>query len=249
MGAADGRPAVGGSGTLSDTYLSTAKQQITAIWNNEIYASQLPKLGDSPYWGDWNDLNISVFAPAYYRDFAVVDPSHPWNTVVTTVYSVITANLIPANGNQTNGLVPGFSTSVGGAMTGEPFSYQYDACRTPFRIGLDWCFNGEPRAKAYVALTSSFFSGIGATKIVDGYQLNGTPSPQNPAAGTPASPFIGPAGVGAMSNATYLPFVQSVYTEVATNNLTVGGIYYGESWTVLSLLMMSGNFLDYTNLP
>ena len=40
--------------------------------------------------------------------------------------------------------------------------YQYDSCRTPFRIGLDWCWNGEPRAQAYVALTSAFFSAIGA---------------------------------------------------------------------------------------
>jgi hypothetical protein len=28
--------------------------------------------------------------------------------------------------------------------------------------------------------------------------------------------------------------------------LLVGGTYYDESWTVLSLLMMTGNFIDYT---
>jgi hypothetical protein len=29
--------------------------------------------------------------------------------------------------------------------------------------------------------------------------------------------------------------------------LLVGGTYYDESWTVLSLLMMTANFLDYTS--
>jgi hypothetical protein len=28
--------------------------------------------------------------------------------------------------------------------------------------------------------------------------------------------------------------------------LLIGGEYYDGSWTVLSLLMMTGNFLDYT---
>jgi hypothetical protein len=129
-------------------------------------------------------------------------------------------------------------------MNGQPFTYQYDACRTPFRIALDWCVYGEPRAQAYLAKTSSFFSGVGAANIVDGYQLDGTPMGSGL-----ASPFIGPAAVGAMSDPTYLPFLESAYTLVATKNLVVGGIYYGESWTALSLLMMSGNFLDYTHLP
>ena len=33
-----------------------------------------------------------------------------------------------------------------------------------------------------------------------------------------------------------------------TERLVVGGLYYDESWTVLSLLMLTGNFLDYTAL-
>jgi endo-1,4-beta-D-glucanase Y len=239
----------GGSGALADTYLHVAQKQIAAIWKYEVWQSKLPRLGDT--WGDWNGLNISYFAPAYYRAFAAVD-SNAWAALVQTSYDTIDTNLIAANQNQTNGLVPGFSTSQGGPMqnpsspgTTEPFTYQYDACRTPFRIALDWCINGEPRAKAYLAKTSAFFSAIGASNIVDGYQLNGTPV----GTGGQASPFIGPAGVGAMSDATYLPFLQATYTEISTKNLVVGGTYYAESWTALSLLMMSGNFIDYTHLP
>ena len=234
----------GTSATLG-AYLTIAKSQIGYIWAGDIYQSKLPNLGDS--WGDWNSLDISYFAPAYYRAFAVVDPGDDWAATIQTTYDTIANNLNATNGNQDNGLVPGFSSSQGGppqqAGTANPFTYQYDACRTPFRIGLDWCFNSEPRAQAYVALTSTFFGGIGAAHTVDGYQLNGTPM------GTAAAtPFVGPAGVGGMSSASYSTLTQQAY-QFLLGNPTQGGEYYAESWTALSLLMMSGNFLDYTNLP
>jgi hypothetical protein len=82
--------------------------------------------------------------------------------------------------------------------------------------------------------------------MVDGYELNGTPKPQYP--GGQSAAFVGPAAVGAMSSPTYSKFLQEAYDNVATLNLLVGGTYYDSSWTVLSLLMLSGNFLDYTAL-
>jgi endo-1,4-beta-D-glucanase Y len=226
-------------------YLPIAKQQIQYIWAGEIYQGQLPALGDN--WGANynfdNNLNISYFAPAYYRVFAQVDTSDNWAATISTSYSIISANLTAANGNQANGLVPGFSNSVGGQSASGNFSYQYDACRTPFRIGLDWCFNGEARAKSYVTLTSTFFNGIGALHTVDGYALNGTPT-----GGRPASPFLGPAAVGAMVDPSFSTLVQASYSFLKTNPQQ-GGEYYAESWTALSLLMLSGNFVDYTHLP
>ena len=130
---------------------------------------------------------------------------------------------------------------------GNPTNYQYDSCRTPFRIALDWCWNAEPRAQAYLAKTSSFFSAIGARNIVDGYNLDGTPKPQNP--GSLSAAFIGPAGVGAMSSPSYKSFVDDAYGALATDMLLAGGTYYEDSWTVMSLLMMSANFLNFTALP
>ncbi|HEY3592220.1 MAG TPA: glycosyl hydrolase family 8, partial [Polyangiaceae bacterium] len=167
-----------------------------------------------------------------------------WNDVIKTVYDTIDNALNSANGNTTNGLVPAWCNSDGAPSS--PGNYQYDSCRTPFRIGLDWCLFAEPRAKAYVAKTSGFFSAIGASKIADGYNLNGSPMPEHSGQGSAA--FIGPAGVGAMSDPTFSSFMNQTYTSVAAGNLMAGGVYYEESWTVMSLLMMSGNFLDYTKL-
>ena len=102
------------------------------------------------------------------------------------------------------------------------------------------------RAKAYVALTSSFFGGIGAANIADTYAIDGTPKPQHPGAHSAA--FVGPAGVGAMSSTAYQSLVDGAYSGVGTLTYLVGGTYYEDSWTVMSLLMMTGNFLDYTSL-
>ena len=238
----------GGKGTLNDTYLNIAKQQITLVYNNEIFQDKLLKPGDN--WGDWTTVNASYFAPSYYRVFATVSGNSKWNDVLKTVYDTITNLLNANNGNTTNGLVPAWSTSDGVPnnnvwMDGKaPTNYQYDSCRTPFRIGLDYCFNSEPLAQAYVAKTSQFFAGVGAKSIVDGYALNGTPQPQSTTGQSAA--FVGPATVGAMNSSTNLTFIQNGYDDVASLNLLVGGQYYDESWTVLSLLMLTGNFLDYT---
>ena len=64
--------------------------------------------------------------------------------------------------------------------------------------------------------------------------------------------FVGAAGVGAMSDATYQPFVNAVYTRLVTQPdslMLPKSYYYNLSWKVFSLLMMTGNLFDYTLHP
>jgi endo-1,4-beta-D-glucanase Y len=241
----------GGMGMLAKTYMQLAREQIDLVWRHEVLDGKLIKPGDT--WGAWSVVNISYFAPSYYRLFARVDGNTTgWNDVIKTVYDTIDNALSAENGNETNGLVPAWCTSDGAPNPnvfqggGAPTHYQYDSCRTPFRIGLYWCWFGETRARDYVAKTSTFFAGKGAAAIVDGYDLNGAARPFK--AGERSAAFIGPAGVGAMSSATYQSFVDDAYAAVATRSLLAGGAYYEYSWTVLSLLQMTGNFIDYTAL-
>ncbi len=245
----------GGQGTLDKSYLDFAKGQISNVWNNEIIDSKGVKPGDT--WGDWSSLNISYFAPSYYKTFAAVDSSHPWAQAMTTSYDVIDNTLNSTNKDQDNGLVPAWvscgtsscspNANVWGDKPGQaPTNYQYDSCRTPFRIGLDYCWNANSRAKDYVSKTSNFFSRIGADKIVDGYAIDGT---LQPASGGKSAAFIGTAAVGAMSSSSYQSFVNDAYASVATLQDLTGGTYYEDSWTVLSLLALTGNFFDFTSPP
>jgi endo-1,4-beta-D-glucanase Y len=246
----------GGAGTLDKPYIELAKEQITRIWDHEVLKAEdtggrLLRVGDS--WGNnWETVNISYFAPSYYRTFATVTGNDEWNDVVQTSYDTMNNSLNAENGNELNGLVPAWSTSAGapngGVWGGDPAPthYQYDSCRTPFRVGLDYCFHGEPLAKEYTAKTSAFFSLIGVHAIVDGYELDGTPRPEFPDGQSAA--FIGPAAVGALNDPQFSPFSDEAYTALAGLKLLTGGAYYELSWTVLSLLVLSGNFLDYTQL-
>jgi endo-1,4-beta-D-glucanase Y len=226
-------------------YLDQAKAQIERIWEHEVDhgAGEVLKPGD--LWGGADQTNPSYFSPAYYRVFAKVTNNPGWNAVIDSSYAIIEKALDPSHGNQDNGLVPAWCDANGVPTDGNP-SYQYDACRTPFRIALDVCFYGEQRARDYLAKTSSFFAGIGPLSIKDGYQLNGTPQGTS----TESMAFVGPAGVGAMSDGQYQTFVEGVWTRLVSlgQKNDAAFSYYNSSWGLWSVLMMSGNFLDYTQL-
>lgn len=240
----------GGSGSLDDTYANLAKVQIDRVWEHEVLDGKLFKAGDT--WGGWAEVNVSYFAPSYYRTFADVSGNAGWLDVVQTTYDTLANSLREENGNSTNGLVPAWCTSDGEPNNNvwqdgsAPTHYQYDSCRTPFRIGLDYCFHSETRAREYVEKTTGFFSAIGAANIVDGYELDGTPRPEF--GNGQSAAFVGPAAVGGMYTPEHGQFVQEAYDQVKKLDLVVGGEYYDLSWTVISLLMMTGNFLDYTTL-
>ena len=240
----------GGKGSLSTTYLAAAKTQIGLLWQYEVD----PNHGYVLTSGDQSDgsvINISYFAPAYYREFgAATNAAANWKKVIDECYTVIAATLNAQNGNQNNGLVPAWSTPAGVPMTPSGTSmqlyHQLDSCRTPFRLGEDYCWNAEPRALTYLQKITSFYASVGVANMVDGYDLNGTPHPQFVTTGGPrAASFVGPAGVGAMATGTtYVKLRDDAYASVATLTDLAGSTYYQESWTALSLQMMTGLLQD-----
>lgn len=242
----------GGKGALSDTYLAHAKKLIDLIWNFEVDQTRNDMLKPGDQWGNVDVTNSSYFAPAYYRVFGqVTGKVDDWNKVVTGNYDILERSLNAQSGNASNGLVPAWCDSSGTPVSpysGAPMYFQNDSTRTPFRVGEDYCFFGEPRAKSYLAKITSFYVGVGVANIVDGYELDGTPKPDRAVNGAQSASFVGPAGVGAMSDAQYQSFLDAAYAAVATLNLDAGTIYYQKSWTALSLLMMTGDLVDFTQI-
>ena len=239
----------GGSGSLSQSYLAYATHQIDLIWQFEVDHTRADVLTPGDAFAGGAIINISYFAPAFYRAFGrATGQTANWARAVESTYTVLAQTLNAANGNATNGLVPAWSTPAGvpQAPPGLPTHYQLDSCRTPFRLAQDYCWNNEPRALAYLQKISGFYSMVGATNILDGYDLNGTPHPQFASVGNQSAAFVGPAGVGAMATPAYATLRDQAYTAVATLGLLAGSQYYNESWTVLSLVMMTGLMNDLT---
>jgi endo-1,4-beta-D-glucanase Y len=243
----------GGKGSLDDSYLDLAKVLIDRIWTYEVDTTRNYMLKPGDQWGDVDITNPSYFSPAYYRVFGqLTGKTADWNKVIDSSYAIISASLNATSGNLDNGLVPAWCDSNGVpvvAYAGAPTHFQHDSTRTPFRVGQDWCWFAEPRAQAYLAKLAGFYAGLGVANIVDGYNLDGTARPERAVGGLQAASFVGPAGVAFMSAPTWQTELDQAWTAVASQQLTAGTIYYQKSWTAQSLLMMAGDFVDFTASP
>jgi endo-1,4-beta-D-glucanase Y len=235
------------------SYAATALTVIQSIWNNEVETGSLAlKPGNN--FGGAGLTNPSYFAPAYYRIFKTVDAGHNWDGVITTAYAYL--NKIAGG----NGLVPAWCSNSCGSPGGGGYTdaekYQYDSHRTPWRIGLDACWNNNADARAYVAKTSNFFSGLsvnGIGTIVDIYLTGGT---ANTGSKSNSMSAVGTAAVGAMvtagSNAGHKRFLDSayrflldaVYTPDPQAQLTAY-TYFNATVGLLTALTLSGNFNNF----
>lgn len=142
-----------------ESYLSEAKAIIKSIWQYEVVtvngkpylaSNNLEKQSSSPI-----VMNPSYLAPYAYREFAKADPNNNWQGVVDSSYEFIgRAMSEPLGSSQSAGLVPDWvlmdrRTGALSAPTTPNLTtnYSYDAMRTPWRLGLDYQWNKEPRAK------------------------------------------------------------------------------------------------------
>jgi endo-1,4-beta-D-glucanase Y len=235
-------------------YRSEAMRQIDRIWRHEVDHAQarrgllLP--GDS--WGGRAiPFNPSYFAPSHYRLFGAISGHRAgWAEVVDRGYAIIEKAQDAARGNGDNGLVPAWCDPDGVPIQRPPpddgaarTGYQYDAARVPFRLAQDWCYHGEPRARATLARNSAFFAALGAARITDGYDLDGTPRPEAPG-GRPSAVFVGGAVAGAMHDPRYQGFIDEAARLLASGRLIGKSRYYDLTWTVLALLMLTGNLIE-----
>jgi endo-1,4-beta-D-glucanase Y len=206
-------------------YYTAAKAMINAMYGHSLAGDGTLSPGDA--WGG-TTIYPDYFSPAYYRLFAKVG-SASWGTVVIdrnyTILSKVSGphGLIPNQSDSTT-----YSTSM---------NYGYDSCRGPWRIAMDYCFNGEQRALTYLQLVGPFFDGIGASSIGDGYTNSGSATQNNH-----NMAFIGTAGTAGMAGwPNLLNGAFSFGVNGAGDNA-----YFTNSLRVVTMLMMSGNLLDYS---
>ena len=156
-----------------------------------------------------------------------------WNAVIDKSYQILAATAGP------NGLVPNWCDGSGNRIMGGAFGY--DACRTPWRIALDYCQNGEVRAKAYLDRVNAFFTPKRQDQIFDGYTQDGalTGTACNNTACIAGMSFYGPAGVASMAG-TYPAFVRQTYVSL----VGATGDTYLNTPTIFSYYHASGRAVD-----
>jgi len=233
----------------SGGYGGTATTLINAVMSTDMSGTYI-KAGSN--YSASQITNPSYFAPAFYRAFG-----SSWSGLADNSYTLLNAAL----GTNTNGLVAAWCTGgtcKGAASNGgaDDMRYQYDSHRIPWRIGLDYCWNGTAAAKTYLDKISGFFSGKASTgvgRVFDIYELTGMETGN---AAVNSGSAIGTAASGAMSNTSYSAFMNDGYQLVldllnrgeigdrlaASMSVKSGYSYFNATVGLLMLLTMSGAF-------
>lgn len=169
----------------NEAYLRDAKQIIAAIWKYEVAIINGDPYITAANWADHGDtvtFNPSYISPAHYRIFADVDKSHPWKKVADTSYFIL-QGCTKAKLDKDEGLLPpewcsldkkGMVFQQPGIHQPRATEYSYNAFRTPWRVALDYKWNNEPKARAYLtSLNKLADEYIKKGKVATAYQHNG----------------------------------------------------------------------------
>jgi endoglucanase len=178
-------------------------------------------------WGGCNETDMSYYEPAFFRYFAKLTGENSWAKLADDTHIIR-----DAAANATTGLVPDWQTTGGSAgANGRKGYYSFDAIRVPYKQSLDFLWNGNEKAGAWCKKISTWANGVGATKIVDGYQLNGSAQGSNH-----NMAVVGSLACAAMAN------TQEVVDAFAEETIKLKDEYWYSGYLGnLYLLALSGN--------
>ncbi|MDA3883823.1 MAG: glycosyl hydrolase family 8 [Bacteroidales bacterium] len=202
----------------------------------------IQKPGDA--WGGCDCTNPSYYSPGYYRAFAAYytekgDNTNAswWTQAADDSYVVLFANqhsssgLVTAWTNQNGDAGPCGGVAGGG---GGPDTYQYDACRTPWRIATDYLWWGSSDAETFLLPMVNFVkTNVGGIEnVVDGYNHDGSVFGQ-----WHNVPFVGSFALAAMTTS------QSDANDFLGHFSTLSGDnYFNTCLSVMYKFLATGNY-------
>jgi endo-1,4-beta-D-glucanase Y len=203
--------------------ITTCKKLITSCNGTSVLFGGIS--GNTGY-GGCQETDISYYTPAFFRVFADFTKDQAWTKLADDTYTVLNNAA-----NKTTGLVPDWHTFAGG-QSSKKYAYAFDACRVPWRIALDYLWNGNEKAKAWCKTVSDWAYKTGPSNIKDGYNLDGT------ATGTNHNmSFVGGFAVAAMCNSQDI--ANAFGTEVA--KISFDSYWYHAFLGCCYMLTLTGN--------
>ncbi|MEE9384370.1 MAG: glycosyl hydrolase family 8 [Nannocystaceae bacterium] len=210
--------------------------------------------------GDWVKPGDAKFYPAtrpsdfvvdHFHTFGAVSNDPAWSQLNDSLLEITTA--VQREHSPTAGLVPDFvlnpktspTPADVGFLEGEHDGmYAYNACRTPWRWGTHFLVSGDERWRDVLRKMNAFAKTISKSdpnNLRSGYDLDGkaTQAENNMS-------FIAPFGVSAMIDAENQDWLDSIW-KLMLERRTEG--YYKDSIKLLSMIVMTGNWLAPEALP
>lgn len=196
-------------------------------------------------------VNLSYFAPGYFRVFAEFTGNDGWYQVIQRNYDIAeAAEQIQGN---CSSLVPNWSQYNGQIQRvpwhGETSDYfGWDGGRFAWRIAVDNYWYGDSRADATLNKIGGFFSSVGMGSVGSEYRLNGT------AVNAYRTPYFLSMAASAIWGATepiptncgdasgnLISTPQQAYDTIL--NISPEN-YYNDSWRLLTMMLMTGYFAN-----
>lgn len=205
-------------------YKTDATALINAIKKYETAAGPPSYLLPGDAIGGWSagTVNPSYFAPGYWRVWATYVSDPFWNQLATDAYTMLAAYQKLTISNSTGALVPEWGTSQG-LISGGP-DYGYNACRTPWRVAVDYVWFQTASAQTFLQNVSTYVDAKGGVASV--------PFDKN-------SAFLGPFALSGMavSQATASTYLNAWLSANMDDNP-----YFQGSIRGLCLLLANHNF-------
>jgi endo-1,4-beta-D-glucanase Y len=230
----------GSGGSIN--YLAEAKKMITSgLKAANVTSTNRLNLGD---WDSKSALNTrpSDWMLSHLRAFYQETGDATWLTLINNLYSVY--NSFTATYSPNTGLISDFVVKNPPEPAPQNFidegpqtnEYNYNACRVPLRVVMDYALYGNSNAYTLSNKMASWIIGkTGGTpsNIKDGYKLDGTVRGSDPEA-----VFVAPFVAAAVVNSSNQSFVNSGWSYISTKKSG----YFSDSYNLLCQLFISGNW-------
>jgi len=224
---------------------------------NDILDGDMDATGQYVLLGDWvgpsgsakyyASTRSSDFMPDHTRSFEAATGDTTWTGLRDRTYQIVDS--LQTAFSPATGLLPDFvkdpltapAPVAGGFLEGaNDGRYSYNACRDPWRLGVDAVVSDEPRAKLAVQKINTWIrsaTGNDPANIKSGYRLDGT---MIGSADYLSMAFVAPLGVGAMVDGSNQAWLNDVWDLVVDTPATTDG-YYENTLKLLAMIAMSGN--------
>jgi endo-1,4-beta-D-glucanase Y len=137
-------------------------------------------------------VNPSYFATGYWHVWATYMNDPFWNQLATDAYAMMAKFQAlsindAANVATTGSLVPDWGMSAGTNPNNN--KYWYDACRTPWRVAVDYVWFGNTESQTFLKNVCKYIDSKGFSSIISAYNNNGAGN----------SAFFGPFALAGMA--------------------------------------------------
>lgn len=235
----------------SINYLAEAKLMIADIMRYEINPQTWSVIlcnGIEEESKDYFDTRSSDFMPVSFKAFEIATGDKRWNRVIDNTYKLF-LNMQNAYSPDA-GLVPDFIVHINKAAKPAPphylesrydGEYNYNACRVPWRIGLDYIMTGDNRSKTFIQRINKWVretTNNDTYNLSAGYTLAGNDINHRY---FEALSFIAPFAVSAMINAKNQQWLNKLWGYTTGFKLKDFD-YYDNTIKLMDMIIASGNY-------